>query len=313
MYLKSLHVNSFWLLYQYPFEWLMLLEIVYEFLVPIFAFQFQNIEFYHYGTSRELLSSTVAVQNLVHDQREIMHLKVKPHPAIFVQNALVGIRLGAENSEVWIENSCVGPSWRLAHRHIITGVPRNDWELELPAGTCIDVVPMGDTDYVARCYGFNDAFRGALNNEQTIFMGNPMLHWLSARGLTPESIEGGDDLQSARLFPVCNNVEELGEVFRWMICDPEYAERIRGSHPKRLPRPQIHGRSVRHRSCADAGRTGGDTGVKKLFSAPDVVPRQETQGRTTVSRKILWSQGKKCQNPVKALITKGKKIGPVKK
>ena len=181
-------------------------------------------EFYHYGTSRELLSSTVAVQNLVHDQREIMHLKVKPHPAIFVQNALVGIRLGAENSEVWIENSCVGPSWRLAHRHIITGVPRNDWELELPAGTCVDVVPMGDTDYVARCYGFNDAFRGALNNEQTIFMGNPMLHWLSARGLTPESIEGGDDLQSARLFPVCNSVEELGKVFRWMILDPEYAE-----------------------------------------------------------------------------------------
>ena len=37
-------------------------------------------EFYHYGTSRELISSTLAVQNLVNDQREIMHRKVKPHP-----------------------------------------------------------------------------------------------------------------------------------------------------------------------------------------------------------------------------------------
>ena len=30
-------------------------------------------EFYHFGTSREMISSTLAVQNLVNDQREIMH------------------------------------------------------------------------------------------------------------------------------------------------------------------------------------------------------------------------------------------------
>ena len=29
--------------------------------------------FYHYGTSREMISSTLAVQNIVTDQREIMH------------------------------------------------------------------------------------------------------------------------------------------------------------------------------------------------------------------------------------------------
>ena len=45
-------------------------------------------EFYHYGTSRELISSTLAVQNLVRDQRAIMQRKVKPHPAMFVQNAV---------------------------------------------------------------------------------------------------------------------------------------------------------------------------------------------------------------------------------
>ena len=46
-------------------------------------------EFYHYGTSRELLSSTVTLQNKVYDQRQIMHRKLKPNPAIFVQNAEV--------------------------------------------------------------------------------------------------------------------------------------------------------------------------------------------------------------------------------
>lgn len=181
-------------------------------------------EFYHYGTSRELLSSTVAIQNLVNDQREIMHLKVKPHPAIFVQNALVDIELKAENSDVWIENSHVGKQWILAHKHVITGVPQNDWNITLPAGVCVDVVPMGEKDYVARCYGFNDAFKGRLDSDDTLFMGEPVTKWLAERGLAVENIEHNEDLQVARIFPVCSSVSDLGKIFRWMISDSSYEE-----------------------------------------------------------------------------------------
>ena len=70
-------------------------------------------EFYHYGTSRELLSSTVTLQNKVYDQRQIMHRKLKPNPAIFVQNAEVHLPLTPKNDSLWIENSFVGASWRL--------------------------------------------------------------------------------------------------------------------------------------------------------------------------------------------------------
>ena len=181
-------------------------------------------EFYHYGTSRELLSSTVAIQNLVNDQREIMHLKVKPHPAIFVQNALVDIELKAENSDVWIENSHVGKQWTLAHKHVITGIPQNDWNITLPAGVCVDVVPMGEKDYVARCYGFNDAFKGKLDSDDTLFMGEPVAKWLAERGLAVENIEHNEDLQAARIFPVCSSVSDLGKIFRWMISDSSYEE-----------------------------------------------------------------------------------------
>ena len=181
-------------------------------------------EFYHYGTSRELLSSTVAIQNLVNDQREIMHLKVKPHPAIFVQNALVDIELKAENSDVWIENSHVGKQWTLAHKHVITGIPQNDWNITLPAGVCVDVVPMGEKDYVARCYGFNDAFKGKLDSDDTLFMGEPVTKWLAERGLAVENIEHNEDLQAARIFPVYSSVSDLGKIFRWMISDSSYEE-----------------------------------------------------------------------------------------
>lgn len=181
-------------------------------------------EFYHYGTSRELISSTLAVQNLVNDQREIMHRKVKPHPAMFVQNADVAYRLTADNSEIWIENSCVDKEWNIRQQTIITGVPTNDWKLNVPSGVCIDVVPLGEAEYVARPYGFNDTFKGALTEERTIYQGISVREWLSCRKVAVEEIDGAHDLQAARLFPVCSTIEELGLVMRWMISEPELQE-----------------------------------------------------------------------------------------
>lgn len=181
-------------------------------------------EFYHYGTSRELISSTLAVQNLVNDQREIMHRKVKPHPAMFVQNAEVGYQLTSQNSEIWIENSCVGAAWNIHQQTIITGVPVNDWNLEIPSGVCIDVVPFGESDYVARPYGFHDIFKGALSEAGTCYQGIPVGEWCAVRGLSVEEIENGHDLQAARLFPVCSSVEELGVVMRWMVSEPALQE-----------------------------------------------------------------------------------------
>lgn len=181
-------------------------------------------EFYHYGTSRELISSTLAVQNLVNDQREIMHRKVKPHPAMFIQNAEVGYKLTAQNSEIWIENSCVGAEWTLHRQTIVTGVPANHWKLDIPSGVCIDVVPFGESDYVARPYGFNDAFKGALADEATRYQGMPVGEWCALRGLSVEDIEQNHDLQAARLFPVCASVDELGVVMRWMVSEPSLSE-----------------------------------------------------------------------------------------
>ena len=174
-------------------------------------------QFYHYGTSREMISSTLAVQNLVVDQREISLNKVKPHPAMFTQNCRVGIPLVAENSNLWIENACVGGRWKIAHKNIITGVPVNDWALSLPAEVCLDVEPIGEAGFVARPYGFNDAFKGALADGAVLFMGRPMGEWLAERGLCAGDIEGAHDLQAARIFPVCEDVDELGKVIAWMI------------------------------------------------------------------------------------------------
>ena len=184
----------------------------------------QGGEFYHYGTNRELISSTLAIQNLVQDQREIIHRKVKPHPAMFIQNAVTECRLSSENSEIWIENSVVGKGWTIHSQNIITGVPDNDWSFNLPARICVDVVPVGERSFVARPYGYYDAFRGNIEDEGTLYQGMPFSVWAERRKVCLSDIERGGDLQSARIFPICNSAEELGKVIRWMVSEPDLEE-----------------------------------------------------------------------------------------
>ena len=134
-------------------------------------------EFYHYGTSPEIISSTLAIQNLVNDQREIMHHSRKPHSAMFIQNAITEAPITENNQNLWVENSFVGRKWVLSHEHIITGVPENDWDIHLRPNDCIDMVPVGEKEFVVRPYGFNDPFRGGVDEETTLFLGRPLRKW----------------------------------------------------------------------------------------------------------------------------------------
>ena len=142
-------------------------------------------EFYHFGTSGEMISSMQAIQNIVNDQREIMHHGRKPHPSIFVQNAITEITITAENTNLWIENSHVGHGWTISHDNIITGVPRNDWHIALGAGQCVDVVPVGEGSFAVRPYRIGDKFAG--------------------------------DEQQRRQFPVVADVAEMGRVLASML------------------------------------------------------------------------------------------------
>ena len=126
----------------------------------------QGGEFYHFGTSGEMISSTMAIQNIVNDQRDIMHHDRKPHPSIFTQNAVTKIPFTEQNQNIWIENSCVGEHWTLSHDHIITGVPDNDWTITLEPGQCVDIIPIGETQYCVRRYDINEKFAGAAQQEK---------------------------------------------------------------------------------------------------------------------------------------------------
>jgi len=185
-------------------------------------------EFYHFGTSKDLVGSALALQNRVHDPRRIRSTLMKPHPSLFVQNAETGKPLDPDSRDIWIENAELSPRWTLRERHILTGIPRNDWQLELPPGLCIDIVPLGETDRAVRLYGFDDAFRGPANHPDTLWMGRPAACWFSDRGLPPP---GAEDLQDTPLFPVFSGHQLDQDWMRWLIHpapgqDPERAARF---------------------------------------------------------------------------------------
>jgi galactokinase/mevalonate kinase-like predicted kinase len=182
-------------------------------------------EFYHFGTNGDMIKSALALQNRVHDQRRIRTPLIKPHPAIFVQNAYTPCPMDHANRNVWIENSCLGAHWTLNENHVITGVPDNDWTLTLPDKICLDIVPIDEDQVAVRPYGIEDAFRGAVADSATQWMLNPLCDWFEARGLTPPEAE---DIQQAPLFPVCRTDELSGEWVSWLIHGgehPEFAQR----------------------------------------------------------------------------------------
>ncbi len=142
-------------------------------------------EFYHFGTSHELLSSTLAIQNLVNDQREIMHHSNKPHPAMFVQNAVIKVKITSDNQNLWAENCWIGAHWHLSRENIITGVPENDWHITLDEGQCVDIVPIAEHQWVVRPYHYYDKFAGSKQQEP--------------------------------LFPVTDNIDDMGTLLRYML------------------------------------------------------------------------------------------------
>lgn len=142
-------------------------------------------EFYHFGTSREMISSMLKIQNLVNDQRRIMHRDRKPHPSIFVQNAITKRPFTSANTNVWVENSFICENWQLTADNIVTGVPENDWAITLKPGQCLDIVPVREEDYVVRVYNIDDKFAGA-------------------------------EQQTPR-FPVVRNIAEMGKVVKAML------------------------------------------------------------------------------------------------
>jgi galactokinase/mevalonate kinase-like predicted kinase len=180
-------------------------------------------EFYHFGTSRQLIESTSALQNLVLDETKLGLTGARRHPDIYQQNARFDFALRLErNHTLWIENSVIPATWQLAAEHVLTGVPENAWDLRLEPGLCLDFAPVGEDEFCVRTYGMDDAFRGPLNAAGTCWLGAPAAEWFDARGISwsDAGLEPQTDVQQAALFPVLKLTDLDPRFLEWLGARP---------------------------------------------------------------------------------------------
>lgn len=189
----------------------------------------ENGAFYHYGTSEELITSTGKIQNSVKDRRAILHNRAKPHPSLFVQNAITQVDWDDGHHHIWIENSVVPSSWTLSNHHVITGVPVNTWQIDLPPGICLDVIPVGDDYYCLRPYHIRDVFSGEAGGEGTSWEGIFLFQWFDDRQLTFQQagFNEEDDIQEIPLFPLIRLEELDANMLKWMMPGGEKNDAIK--------------------------------------------------------------------------------------
>ncbi|MEI7898149.1 MAG: bifunctional fucokinase/fucose-1-phosphate guanylyltransferase [bacterium] len=179
----------------------------------------EHADFYHFGSNADLLRSTALLHNRVTDQREIWHKKIKPGPEIFVQNAVTHVTFNSAHAAIWIENSFIPESWTLRDHHILTGIPEKQWNIALPAGICLDFVPVGHRQWCARPYGFSDSFRGNVSDLSTLWMNKSFDSWFESHNF-PQTVQTqfhGQDLFNCNLFPLLDEMELSGEFIQWLI------------------------------------------------------------------------------------------------
>jgi len=183
-------------------------------------------EFYHFGSNTDLINSNLRLQNRISDQRLKHSRTPEHHPSIFQQNAITEIKFKDENHHIWIENSCISKDWQLRHHHILTGIPKNNWNISLPENICVDIIPVNDGQYCLRIYGFNDAFRGSIN-QNTQYLEKELKAWFKVRGINPENskISADEDIFRLPLFPVLEE-KELQDMLKF-IAGIEVSDHLR--------------------------------------------------------------------------------------
>ncbi len=177
-----------------------------------------NGRFFHFGTPRSMLAATHRLLCPFNMRRSFDAVDMDSQAEPVVLNSHVDADVLKRARFVWIENACIPATWQLCERHIVTGVPRNNWSITLPAGVCIDMVPVSETEWCLRPYGFDDCFRGPAGFAGTQWMQQPLTEWFALRGMALEKIVGHPekDIHETALFPVVAPDADAGRLLQWM-------------------------------------------------------------------------------------------------
>ncbi len=162
----------------------------------------QNTTFLHFGTNQSLISSTLWLTQYGLSRTDMSDNNQNNFRVI--QYTKIEKNLSSQNKQLWIDNSSININWTLNSNHVITSIPENKWSISLESGICLDCSYVSEKSFALRFYGFNDMFKGILNDDGTKFCSIIFNKWLQNHKLTFEDLklDKCEDIQNAKLFPI---------------------------------------------------------------------------------------------------------------
>lgn len=180
--------------------------------IPLPAEILENCGFLHFGSTRQLISSGLAL--LERDAG------APPRDPRLVITTLLEGDGAIEGAPVWVEACHVRAPLILGGNNVVTGAGV-DRRLELPPHACLDVCKGPGDMWFVRCYGAGDTFKHPVGAGAT-FCGMLLSEWLETVGAAgsevwDEGVPAADrTLWNARVFPAVREPAAFRE-WLWMF------------------------------------------------------------------------------------------------
>jgi fucokinase len=207
--------------------------------VPFHVNALTHCDFLHFGTSRQLITSGLAI---VQQERGTAPIRT----VLEVNNEVTSAGI-ISGTSAWVEGCRIAAPLELAGQNVIVGADVTD-PLALPEGACLDCIAgrnrAGKPVHFVRCYGVLDTFKdlAAVGTFCNMKLGD----WLAAAGLRKEDIWDSSipadarKLWNARVFPAISESElfrdclwvfapqaaNLQQRKRWLAMDRYSAEEV---------------------------------------------------------------------------------------
>lgn len=181
--------------------------------VPFYVNLLPYCEFFHIGTSRQLLQGfhTINYTASAYDFQNYNRTGIIDKSgleSVFIYNSMAEAASIKANGSTLIEGCYLDGQVKLDGENILTGIPKNAGDIELQRGVCITCVPVSHNsakNWVSIIYGINDDFKKDAQDESAVFLNNGFIGWMESKGILPDDLwEDGEihNLWDARLFPL---------------------------------------------------------------------------------------------------------------
>ncbi len=219
-----------------------------------------DCDFFHIGSSREFLANIATLNRTAEaygfaDMHGSTSVPGTSLEGAFVYQSILDhapVRCGPATL---VEGCDVDVPVELPGRNVLVGLPADGGvPIKLAAGLGLVVLPVGQRDWAAVCFGLNDDFKGTADGERgCTFLNEPIGKWQRRHGVDDATLwprGAAKSLWEARLWPVGTLEQVLGEA-KW-IAGPGAKPQAAGAwtRAKRLSMKQLIKR-VNHRRLID--------------------------------------------------------------